>query len=51
MSTGTALSGGMVISVAGFLSQALVILYGLAIGVVDLDVDSRSRARTPGESS
>jgi uncharacterized protein (TIRG00374 family) len=39
VSTGTALSGGMVISVAGFLSQALVILYGLAIGVVDLDVD------------
>ena len=29
----------MVISVAGFLSQALVILYGLAIGVVDLDLD------------
>ncbi len=39
VSTGTALSGGMVISVGGFLTQALVILYGLAIGVVDLDVD------------
>ena len=39
VSTGTALSGGMVISVAGFLSQALMILYGLAIGVVDLDVE------------
>jgi uncharacterized protein (TIRG00374 family) len=39
VSTGSALSGGMVISAAGFISQAVVILYGLAIGVVDLDLE------------
>ncbi len=38
VSAGTALSGGIVISVGGFLTQALVILYGPAIGVVDLDL-------------
>ncbi len=39
MSTGAALSGGIVISVSKTVTQIVVILYGLAIGVVDLDLD------------
>lgn len=38
IATGAALSGGIVISVSGFVVQALTILYGLLVGVVDLDL-------------
>jgi len=49
LTVGAALSGGMVVSVAGFVVQIVLLLYGFAIGVVDLNLSFSVSGAEVGE--